>query len=809
MIDLRKSLALLAIPIAASVFVPREAAAKPIGADAPCFDCCGLTHFDVPASKGPCPDIRGGSFVSTSFGTMGETYPVVNARSANGAGLELSLYYASYIADGEKASLNTVMGFGWSHSYNIFLFTQGLDLYKASPGGLVTKYQRIGRRGPLRPTRGAQQTIAEKTTNCSRQLGTSIEISNNPGGTTYCFEQIPGNPLRVEAVAPWMLKLITDRNGNQTKLSYNTGGLLEVVQDTYGRQITFEYTSNRLTKISYHLVPGYDPSSGTFDTKLSYDSFSNLVSIEDPLEPTHQFVRYEYNELHQIVSKTDKNGKRWQYLYDAARKPIGIVDPDGKAMFGLTNPVEWATKTNELFLNAQRLYTEAITTRKDGRGNDWKYSYDTNGYLKDVIAPDQAKWSYTYDDMLDPANAKYATLNVATETDPNGNPTSYEYDAKGNRVKMVDALGNCTTYKYESRLQPPFDLLKSVSRYAAAATDPQCKDPDSRTPHSTTEYKYDLNGNRIQEIRDVAGLKLQKDWTYDAKGNVETETVHNDTGSGPQTTKYSYDAFDNLASMIDPMLHETQYKNDSRGNRIRITDANIHSTDYLYDELNRLTKVTDPLGFTTDYGYDGNDNRIEVQKQVAAGTNQITRYRYDVRNRLTQEIRITAAAPLLTRYTYDDNDNRTSVIDPRGKTTSFEYDQQNRLTLVRDALQNTTDTAYDRAGNRIRVIGANKHYTYFQYDKLNRVTQEIKKIGDTSPIPDGNDIVTQNFYDTGAQITSRGCQNPQCGGPTPGSANISYVIDPELKYTYFKYDKVDRRVMTIRKVGDTAEPETV
>ena len=227
-------------------------------------------------------------------------------------------------------------------------------------------------------------------------------------------------------------------------------------------------------------------------------------------------------------------------------------------------------------------------------------------------------------------------------------------------------------------------------------------------------------------------------------------------------------------------------------------------TRYEYDNLERLIKETDALGYTTEYEYDGEDNWFKITKQVTKApdplTFQVALFEYDIRNRLFREIRDPGVLNLVTEYSYDKNDNRILLIDPRGKTTTFDYDTQNRLILTTDALANSTETHYDCVGNRTCAIGANGHHTVYEYDPLNRLIKETRKIGTQECAPaDADDIVTQYSYNNG------GGGAPGCCGATPGSGNISKIIDPEGKVTYFKYDKSDRRVTTIRKVGDTAD----
>lgn len=406
-----------------------------------CPTCCPQGSGDGTGLTGVGSDMSGPwGFVSYSEGLYGDTAGIVNAPGANGEGLEFSLHYASYNANGNNASLDTGLGYGWSHSYNIYLFSQNLSLFKMSPGGIVSKYQRSGRTGALSAITGTQQTIVQNADG-------SIDISNRLGGTRYRFENIAANPLRVAAVAPMMLTTITDRNGNITRLSYQNG-LLAQVKDTYGRQIKFQYDANN------HLIKVTDPLNRV--TQLAYTGYGNLAMLTDPLGNT---VQYSYDVRHQIIGKTDKNGRQWSYRYDAGGNPLAVTDQAGNPLLTMVNSNGWATNATDLAVSQLRTYIPAVTTLTDGRGNQWQYFYNADGQISKTIAPDNAVTSYAYDP---------ATLNMAGMTDANGHATLYQYDSFGNMLTQIDAIGNQTRYQYGNS----FNFVTQAAYYAAGVGTP-------------------------------------------------------------------------------------------------------------------------------------------------------------------------------------------------------------------------------------------------------------------------------------------------------------------------------------------------
>jgi RHS repeat-associated protein len=695
--------------------------AKYIGADPPyCCQC---------ANRGPCPEVSNGSAISLTEGNQRSRYSVSSIRSAFGSTINFSLVYNSYNADGSRAQIDTVMGYGWTHSYNLFLFNQRGSMFRMDDQGRVTKYQ-LGAGGTFTAAPGYFETLV-KNPDGSFTL-------RQKDGTVFHFASIPNTPFLVGGPV-YRVTSITDRNNNTITLLYDGAGRLTSVTDTYGRSLTLSYsTQNKLTGVT-------DPLGRT--TTFAYDATGRqLLQITDP---ENKITQYSYNFLYQITQKIDKDGRVFTYVYNSQNKPVAIKDGASANLFNLTNPNNWATDDNQLALNLVRVYLPSTTSKTDGRGNVWRYDYDSRGYITRVTAPDGAITRYTYDPT---------TLMVASMTDANNHTTSYQYDSNGNMTQKTDANGNVTAYTYE----PIFSQMTSMT------------DPNNRV----TAYQYDAFGDRIQAV-DPLG-QMQK-WTYDSHGNVLTETDKRGNSSA-----YVYDTSGNRITATDavglPEQRETNYTYDAVGNLTSRTDANSHTRTYQYDGLDRLTKETDPTGKFTQSFYDGQGDRT----QVIDRDNNSTSYQYDLRQRLVK------AADALNQnvmQNYDGNDNRISTTDRNNHTTSYQYDVQNRLITVTDAVGNVFSMTYDGVGNKLTETDANNHTTTYQYDALNRMTQRT----------DAELFVTRLAYDPGAMVCA------ECTGPTKGSGLITKQTDGNGKVTYFKYEGLDRLIFQIRKEGDAAD----
>lgn len=756
---IRHGRAIVCVTALALLWIPRPGQAKYIGGERPKCTGCQCSGCTRP-SNDQTSDTS--SSLSNSEGNMTESVPTSTIQTANGSPLGLTITYNTDNADGSKATLDTVMGYGWTHSYNIFLFGQLGAMFRYDATGRVTRYQ-LGTGGTFTTDPGYFETLTQSG-------GTFTIIKKDQ--TKYTFTLIPGTPFLVGGPV-YRLTQIVDRNGNTTTLTYSSGNLMTVSYvlhtQTAGRTITFTYNS------SNHIQTITDPNGNV--TRFQYDSTGHLLTqITDPNGKT---IQYTYNSLYQITNKVDKAGRIFRYSYNSSLLPVAIYDANSTGPATLSNPNNWAVDSTQLAQNQERLYIPSTTTNTDGRGNHWQYQYDTNGYLIKITAPDGAMTTYTYDPN---------TLQLASMTDARGNTTSYLYNAEGDLIQVTDALGYVTKYTYETT----FHMRTSMT------------DPRGRV----TTYTIDpANGNRIAE---TDPLGQTKHWAYDGNGYV---TQYTDKDGN--VTTYAYDAFGDMTAETDAfgtsIQSTTQKQYDSNGNLTQVTDALGRITQYQFDGLNRVIQETDAVGTpqqrTIQTIYDGEGNRIEV----IDGRGIITQYQYDLRQRLIQETDA-AGTPQQrdTKTSYDGNDNRIKVIDPLGRVATYTYDTRNRLTQETDAsgtpVAATTMAAYDAVSNVTSRTDANGHTTTYSYDALNRLSTMTDALGGE----------TLYFYDGGTftgPITLGGvtvnCN--QCGA-TPGSSLVTEQVDADGTASlhagtiYYDYDALNRLVIVDRRTGCIAGP---
>jgi RHS repeat-associated protein len=777
----------LRLPILLSfVLLPAALQAKNIGADPPnpSGPCATAGCPTCPTCKARVPVLQRSntsSKVSETEGNLVEQVPISTTKSANGPTIDLTAVYNSYNADGSRATVDTVMGYGWTHTYNDFLFTQFGAMFRYDGTGRVTKFG-LGPGGTFVTAAGYFETLVK--------ISATTWVMTTKDHTTYTFMTVAGSHFVVSGPV-WLLTQIVDRNGNTTTLSY-AGGNLTSVTDTYGRTATFTYNAqNQIASVK-------DPAARV--TTFQYDSTGHMLTrITDPLGNS---IQYSYNTLYQLTSKTDKAGRTFTYSY-SANEPTAVDDSAHTSPGTASNPGNWATNATALAANVTRTYTPATTTITDGRGNLWLYQYDSNGYLLQKTAPGNAVTTYTYDP---------STLMMSSTTDPDNNTTSYIYNSQGDLLQTTDALGHVTTYTYD----PVFNMMTSMT------------DPRGRT----TTYTIDpTTGNRIQET-DPLGQTHK--WTYDSHGNVLTDTDKNGN-----TTTYIYDSSGDLIRITDPLGNVTTSTYDGVGNKLSRTDADSHATQYQYDGMNRLIDETDALGHVSQTFYDGEGNRIQfIDRNSHSATYQFdlrqreiemtdalshsetytydgddnrisftdrnghtTTYAYDLQDRLNK---IVDSLSDTTSNTYDGVGNIVTTTDANGHTTKYTYDALNRRATMTDAASELTQYQYDTGtlstcvsppnpspscgatpGSSL-ITGqtdADGNVIYYKYDALDRRIDVIRKVGSSADTITPADAVTIYTYDpVGNRLT---------------------LTEPDGNTTTTTYDKDNRVITVVNAAGDT------
>jgi len=681
----------------------------------------------------------------------------------------------TYDSHGQRLTMTDPSGNTWSYAYD----NLGNLVDTTDPQGRVT-YNEYNAAGKLvRVTRNYDPGRPQNDENLYNIVteyqydlrGNMISTTDTYGRTTSYLYDDAGRLLQA-----------TDAAGNVSTNTYDALGQLASTTNALLQTTQYEYDDiGRLVRTINPL--GIPSATTTFNVAVNtstvtdlggnvatyyYDGLERVFKVVDPLgnytlttydengnvatrmDKLGRVTYYEYDALNRLIRTTDPNGAVTETFYDQSGNRIATVDPLGNTttytydsvgrLIATTDPLGRVSQT------VYDTYGRRIATI-DAAGHETTYAYDVLDRVIEVTNPAGDSTYTTYD----------ALGRVLTRTDLNGGTTTYTYDLLGRELTTTDHLGNVITNEYDA------------GGNLVAVTDPL---------DNTTTYTYDALNRRIA-VTDPLGNSTQTG--YDSLGNVTTTTDENGV-----VTKYEYDELNRQVAIVYNYRAGFQPNADTNvryefvynavGNRVSILDPLGHETTYGYDALNRVIQKIDPLNNTWSYTYD----LAGRQTSVTDAEGQTTSYTYDTAGQLVG-IDYPGTEPDVT-FTYNDMGQRASMTDGLGSTT-WDYDNLNRLVSVTDPFNATVGYSYDAASNRTGLSypdGKTVSYTYDAINRLTNVTDWASQVtgytydaaGNVTNVSRPNSVTSEYTYDIAGQLV--GLQHNQ--GATP-LASYTYSYD--------------------------------
>jgi RHS repeat-associated protein len=408
---------------------------------------------------------------------------------------------------------------------------------------------------------------------------------------------------------------------------------------------------------------------------------------------------------------------------------------------------------------------DRITQASDNLGRTATYQYDSNGHLIKAIDPAGQFETYTYDgnDQMLTVHDKRGNLMVTNIYDSHGrvaqqtyadattNLFAYTLDAnnKVTQTDVTDERGNVTRMVFNSSGYPT-TIIKAVGKPEQQSVT-KTRDPTSSRILSQTDalgrktvYTYDKNGNELTrtELADTANA-VTTTKTYTSAFPSAFQQIASVTDPLNHTTSFDYDASGNLTKMTDPLGHQITVTYNSAGQPLTITDPLNHTTTLTYDGTD-LAAISDPLGGITRYFVDGAGRVLTLTDPMG----NVTRYAYDPLNRMTS---MTDALEGVTAFAFDSNGNLTRHTDAKGGIYSYTYDARNRRLTRTDPLLHTESYAYDQGGNLTRFTDRKGQVSGYSYDALNR--RVSAGFGATTSQPTTYTSGISYGYDAGNRLT--------------------------------------------------------
>ncbi len=698
-----------------------------------------------------------------------------------GVGLNLTRTYSAQAA--ATAGSPGVFGYGWTASFSDHLVSaeEGKEITLFSSDGGTVPFSKTGESSFQAPS-WSQDTLSG---------------SSEAGYTLITPEQI-----EYAFSGSGRLEGVTDRNGNETTLSY-IEGRLSAITDPAGRQITLTYNG------SGQVESADDPIG--YVVKYDYEG-GDLTSVTMPGE-TEPRWRFKYDGSHRITQVTDGRGGKTNNEYDGSSRVVSQTGPAER-----TTTFEYAS------------FHTVITDQATGSVTDERFTSNhepfsiTHGYG----TPEASTETFSYN----------AAGLLTGCTDGNGHKTTYTYDAHGNRTSETNAVEDETKWTYDEAHQvltetKPSGEKTTITRDANGNPETVSRPaPESKTqtvsyeygPHGETKsmtdplghvwsYEYDSHGDLKAEI-DPQGDK--RTWAYDEDSRVASTVSPRGNEEGAEAAKFTTsierDLQGRALKVTDPLEGTTKYAYDADGNVESITDSNGRKTKFTYDADNEQTKVERPNGGIEETGYDG----AGMVTSQTDGNKHKTTY---VRNVLEEPVEVIDPLERKTTKTFDAVGNLKTKVDPDGRTTTYGYDNANRLKEISysDKITPNVSIGYDKNGHLTSMVDGTGESS-FEYDQLDRLIHSKDGNGDTvsweynladEPVgltyPNGKSI--SRAYDKAGRLQS---VTDWLGHTT----SFAYNKDSELRTTTFPegtgdsdeyaFDRAGRMsAVTIKKGAET------
>ena len=550
---------------------------------------------------------------------------------------------------------------------------------------------------------------------------------------------------------------VYDAVGNQTQVTDKKGYSTHFTYDANGNVLTKTDPANVVTTMAYN---GFnDPTEKVLDATgmaitwtYGYDDEGNL---EKEIDPELNETVYTYYDSGQVKTVTDANGNTTEYFYEdthsnltRTRGPGGCEsrfwyddagrkthesDPLGHETayhYDANDNLEWIDDTsgNRIVYTYDENNNRVSTQNR--RGYTTTYEYDVKDRLHLLIGPEPSGHvTRTEYDAYDRKRMVVDTYGHETEYvyDAMGNLdqlinaddeiTQFEYDPNGNKTKMIDPLGNEWEYGYDenNRLVWEEDPLNNRTRYAYYQTGWSQSVTDAKGQQ--TQFDYYPTG-RLKQVTDPEGG--QSYFTYDDVGNRLTER-----DARGNTITYEYDAYNRVNKIIDRNQKETVFEYDCLNMTARI-DGNGDRVDFTqYDRYQQLERKEMPGPEVVTFSYDLNGNLQQMTDPLGTTT-----YTYDEKDRVTS---VSDPFGKTVGYTYDSAVHRTTLTYPYLKTVVYDYDSMGRLGEVSDWLGYTTTYSYDNRGFLSSVINTKGTRIHYSYDAAGRLvaTNDVTSAGTT------------------------------------------------------------------------------
>ena len=548
-------------------------------------------------------------------------------------------------------------------------------------------------------------------------------------------------------------------------------------------------------------------ASGGLDVNVTYSP--KYIDRNDYIyvkEPDQDYYQYRYNGADLRITKTS-TGYRWsdrqgnwidynndgKALASGDHNNVGITlvrngdglitqykDQTGRVVLTWTYAGNRPVKVED-YTGRSVTYgwsDNVLTSVTTSRGDVWRYEYEemdngtggTNKILNKKIDPEDQAFEYRYQ-MSTGGYQEVVSSSSSPDISVLGGEqigVSTSSGGGGNRSSFAVSTAVPPTLTYTGKVFPDGKRIDYSYYYDANSQSYLVLDLNSDGFERERWFDLDgkintnIKGGKIADTRSRSGSTAV---LSDAYGNKTTinytrfEAIASETLPDGATRSYEYLPNYNFPTLVtDELGVQTKHLYDGYGNRVR-TIAGFESDDervmeYDYDQYGQMTLVryvgrTNPNGSSSEtveisYEYDsfgniikktdGNGNTMRYQNYNAIGQSQTMidgrgktwQYTYDEHGNT-----LTARSPLgfITRYEYDSLHRLVKITDAEGRVIQNEYDSRDNLIKTTDNNGSVREMSYRMDGFILSHKDESGNLTNYRYDRAARLVEVTDGVG--------------------------------------------------------------------------------
>ena len=412
---------------------------------------------------------------------------------------------------------------------------------------------------------------------------------------------------------------------------------------------------------------------------------------------------------------------------------------------------------------------------KDAYGNTLTETTFTDGEFGTVyrafgFTPDTDGAENAGNDLISETDARGSTTSYAVDedtsrseevTDRLGNKTAYVYDASGRTAGVTSKTADGTALAGVSYAYDPFDNMTEIVRgdgmkYVLAYDRFHSLESvgiDGKT-EKLIRYAYKPGSGRLKQLTYANGDTMKA--TYNSAGQMTGEKWYRADGALAAHYKYVYDGSGNIVHSIDFCGNKCYNYEYEEGRIVRATEANatfageivtakaiINTVKYYYDTDGKMTKkvITPASGAAQTVYYETNDDKTVVKfsaggktvtshsktdsfgrkvfDELQLGTDFVSRQFVYHAGKVTEEhkanakVKSSATTQLVSQ-----------IILSGGRTISYEYDKEERITKVTDSVDGTAEYTYDALGQLLTETVNGAVVNAMTYDNYGNITSK-------------------------------------------------------------------------------------